>query len=353
MKLAVTADNHLTEKNTHPERFFTFGNILKQCGDFGIDLLVIAGDLFDQAGQSYSEFESLYREHKPDDMKTVVIPGNHDINLHSGMFSLEKFEVLDKTSLKSLDNDWKILFIPYKDDIAMGEVIAPFVDKIRAQKWILVGHGDWIQGLRSPNPYEPGVYMPLTQSDMVAYKPTKVFLGHLHLPYNQSNVYYPGSPCPIDITETGLRKLLVFDTDTGDVESHTVDCPLLYANEEFVVLPGNDGLKRLSQQITSRIGDWELPSKWRDRIRVRVRLRGYADNQSAVEKLVKEKFKPFKFYDLKKPIINELSYSKDRDRAYLAEQFQAWMENADLPEGTDESSRDDIMMQALLLIYGR
>jgi len=353
MKLAITADNHLTEKNTHPERFFTFGNILKQCGDLGIKLLVIAGDLFDQAGQSYSEFESVYREHEPDDLKTVVIPGNHDVNLAPGMLSLDNLQVINKSTLRNLDNGWKILFVPYQGDTTMGEAIAPFVDKIKAQKWILIGHGDWTQGLRSPNPYEPGVYMPLTQSDIVTYKPTKVILGHIHLPYNHSNVYYPGSPCPIDITETGLRKLLVFDTDTGGVESQTVDCPLLYANEAFVVLPGNDGLKRLSQQITSRIEDWELPSEWYDRIKLRVRLRGYADDKSAVEELVKAKFESLKFYDPKAPIINELSYSTDRDRAYLAEQFQAWMETADFPEEADEPSHDDIMMQALLLIYGR
>lgn len=353
MKLAITADNHLTTKGTHPERFETFGNILEQFEYLGIDLLIIAGDLFNQTGQSYSEFESLYREHKPDDMETVVIPGNHDIQLQPGMFSIDGFEVVDEITLRSLDNDWKILFIPYKDDMAMGEAIAPFADKLKAQKWILVGHGDWTQGLRSPNPYEPGVYMPLTRSDVVVHRPAKVFLGHWHLPYNQSNVYYPGSPCPIDVTETGLRKLLVFNTDNGEVESHTVNCPLLYANEEFVVLPGENGLQRLSEQMATRIKGWELPSKWHDRLKVRVRVRGYTDDKSAVDELIKKEFASFKFYDPEESMLDGLSHSTDRDRAYLAEQFREWMENVDLPEGTDEPSHDEIMLEALKIIYGR
>jgi len=352
MKIAITADNHLTTKDTHPERFTTFGNILRKCDNFGIDLLIVAGDMFDKIGHNFSDLESVYRKNEPKGLITIVIPGNHDADLAPGMLSLENLEIINKPTLRSLENDWKILFIPYHEEKAMGEVIAPFTDEIRAENWVLIGHGNWTQGLRSPNPYEPGVYMPLTQSDIIQYKPGKVFLGHIHMPFNQSNVYYPGSPCPIDITETGLRKLLVFDTETSEVMFQTVDSPLLFANEEFVVLPGEIGLGRLKQQISTRIENWDLEPEWNERVKVRVRVKGFTHDRSAVEKLVRDLFAPFSFYDPEESIIDELNHSEDRDRAFLVEQFRNWMEKADLPEGDEEPSHDDVLIEALNIIYG-
>ena len=47
MKIAVTADLHLTSRVRNPERYHALANILEQLADRKIDNLVIAGDLFD------------------------------------------------------------------------------------------------------------------------------------------------------------------------------------------------------------------------------------------------------------------------------------------------------------------
>lgn len=57
MKVAITADLHLRTKKEYPERFNALDNILTQCVELGIDLLLIAGDLFDKESASYSDFE--------------------------------------------------------------------------------------------------------------------------------------------------------------------------------------------------------------------------------------------------------------------------------------------------------
>jgi len=352
MKIAVTADNHLSTKDTYPERFTTFSSIIKKCDNLSIDLLIVAGDMFDKIGHSFTEFESIYRDNEPKGLRTIVIPGNHDVELAPGMISLDNLEIINEPELRSLENDWIVLYVPYLEGKTMGEVIAPFSDEIKGEKWVLVGHGNWTQGLHSPNIYEPGVYMPLTQSDIIQYKPEKVFLGHIHMPFYQSKVYYPGSPCPIDITETGIRKMLVFDTGTSEVKFHTVDSPLLFGNEEFVVLPGEIGLERLKQQIKTRIEDWGVEPEWNKRVKVRVKVKGYTHDRPAVEELVRESFEPFNYYNPEESIIDELKHSEDRDRAFLVEQFKNWIENIDLPEGTDEPSHDDILIEALNIIYG-
>ena len=48
VKIAITADNHLTTKTKNPERFKTLEYILKRCSELKVKLLIIAGDLFDQ-----------------------------------------------------------------------------------------------------------------------------------------------------------------------------------------------------------------------------------------------------------------------------------------------------------------
>ena len=102
--------------------------------------------------------------------------------------------------------------IPYLPGKTMGDVIGMFADDIEPREWVLCGHGDWLEGRRSPNPYEPGTYMPLTRSDLTQYQPAQVFLGHIHARRDEP-IHYPGSPCGLDISETGRRRFLLFDTD--------------------------------------------------------------------------------------------------------------------------------------------
>src|SRR3972149_1611889 len=47
MRIAVTADLHLTTRKEHRERFAALEDILRQCGRLGVDWLIIAGDRFD------------------------------------------------------------------------------------------------------------------------------------------------------------------------------------------------------------------------------------------------------------------------------------------------------------------
>ncbi|MCH7720116.1 MAG: hypothetical protein IH988_03880 [Planctomycetes bacterium] len=50
--------------------------------------------------------------------------------------------------------------------------------------------------------------MPLTRADLETHNPSLTLLGHIHAPYDGPPIYYPGSPCPIDMSETGLRRFL-------------------------------------------------------------------------------------------------------------------------------------------------
>ena len=96
MRIAITADLHLTTQQDHPERFATLQNILEQCGELEIERLIIAGDLFDQSQQNYAEFEQVVADARPENLSIAVIPGNHDPQLTQGALAVEGLEVFSE-----------------------------------------------------------------------------------------------------------------------------------------------------------------------------------------------------------------------------------------------------------------
>lgn len=352
LKIALTADNHLTTKAKNPERFQALADIYQQCGANQIQLLIIAGDLFDQSMVNYAEFEDLYKSYRPHDLTTVIIPGNHDLQLNQGAIAGDVLIVYSEPVLKPLNDSRKILFLPYQGAQTMGKAIAPFAEDLDGQRWILIGHGDWSSGINSPDPYEQGVYMPLTSMDLKNYQPEMVFLGHIHLPQDGGLVHYPGSPCPINITETGIRRFLILDTDRGEITSKPVNSQLVYFDERFVMLPMEHDLEQLITKIHERIKSWNLPSGWDKYVQVRVKVTGSAlSNRQKILDSVKRAFAPFAFYQDGDPDLSELIHNPDPERAEIANQVQAWIMEHPWDERTYHPSKEQILEEALKLIY--
>lgn len=352
MKIAITADTHLTSQGEHPHRFKTLENLLHHCSDLGVEMLIMAGDLFDHSRPNFADFETVYRHHRPPGLSTHIIPGNHDPGLTDAALAVDDLFVYAKPHLHRELPDHPILFIPYREHATMGEEIAPFKEHLPPHRWTLIGHGDWSGSKKYPDPYEPGVYMPLTRSDLEIYQPQYVFLGHIHRPYSDKRVYYPGSPCPLNITETGTRRMLVYDTQEERVTSQTIDSPRLYFQGEFVILPLEDERTYIKTSIENWISSWDVPRAWHDRIQLRVKLKGYTRDRQAISAAVKEELSSFTFYNRGEPDLSELHQGRDPDRARLAQNMSSWVESLNWPEGPREPDRSDILFQALKVIYG-
>ena len=166
MKIAFTADNHLTTRSKNPERFQALENIFKQCEENGVQLLVIAGDLFDQDLPNYAEFEELYHSSRTGDLTTVIIPGNHDQWLSQGALLGEGLIVYSEPTIAAPYRFEEDPIFTFQENKTMGELIAPFADELQEERWILVSHGDWTAGINTPDPYEKGLYLPLTRTDL-------------------------------------------------------------------------------------------------------------------------------------------------------------------------------------------
>ena len=78
MKIAITADIHLTSVKDNPERFHALESILNRLVEDRIPVLIIAGDLFDATAQEYHDFEKIIGKKKYQGLKIISIRGNHD-----------------------------------------------------------------------------------------------------------------------------------------------------------------------------------------------------------------------------------------------------------------------------------
>lgn len=353
MKIAVTADLHLTNRQSNPERYQSFERILDQLIDRQIHVLVIAGDLFHESCRNYHDFEKICRESKYQVMDIHVIPGNHDNKLDSKSMSVENVTIHSEPTIHQFDLMCQpIFFLPFQSEKTMGDVIAVFRPHLEPNGWILVGHGDWVEGVRDANPMEPGIYMPLTRPDVELFQPSRVILGHIHKPTDRGIVHYPGSPFPLDITETGRRRMQILDLENGHVESLSINADRIYFDESLIILPVEDEAEYIESQVRAKQADWSLSNEDKRKAIIRIKVRGYTADKKGLSEILKQSFQGYSFYKDSGPDLDEVSLANDLERAEIARRVQNAVDEMSWPATEDEPSRNEILLQALHVIYG-
>lgn len=352
MKIGITADLHLTSKDDHPDRFNALVDILGQCIKKNIELLIISGDLFDTPLPNYSEFESVCSSSEFSKVELYIIPGNHDANLNNKQFVAKNVRVFSEPSCVKLDDGWESCFVPYREDQTMGKSIEQVIDKKNDNPWTLIGHGDWFGSIDEPNPYEDSkIYMPLTRKELDTYNPNFAFLGHIHVPHEKDNVFYPGSPCPIAVNETGYRRFLTFNTENGSVRSSRINSDKIFFNAKLMVMPTKDEQKLLQNQIETCKQDWKINKSDFKRVKIRVEVNGYSNDRNSIAKTVEKGFNEFEF--LEPPDVSNVNNANDIERNFIIEQFQESLENIDYPIGKEgQPSFEEITLKAMELTYG-
>jgi len=352
MKIGITADLHLTSKDNHPERYNALLDILQQCKQQDIEQLIISGDLFDAPLSNYSEFESICKSSEFSKIELYIIPGNHDANINNKQIVAKNIRICDQPTCVKLADGWESCFIPYRDGQTMGKAIGDVLEKGNECQWVLIGHGDWFGSIDEPNPYEDSkIYMPLTRKELDIFKPDFVFLGHIHIPQKNGNVYYSGSPCPVATNETGYRRFLTFDTESGKVGESRVNSDKLFFSVKLIVMPTKDEQSLLLHQIEACKQDWNISEKDLERVKIRVDAIGYSNDRGSIVKTIEKGFEEFEF--LKPTDVSNVNIANDIERNFLIEQFQENLKITDYPIGEEgQPNNEQIILKAMELVYG-
>ena len=350
MKIAITADVHLKTGQEYPERYNALKDILDVLVKEDIHILIIAGDLFDAGSQNYAVFDDLCRDKKYAGIDFHVIPGNHDSALGPKYFTAPNIRIYNEPALVSVGETGPgFFFVPYLTGRSMGEVIAKHKASL-PDRWVLVGHGDYLSGTRDPNNYESGVYMPLGRSDIEYYNPARVILGHIHKKMDTGKVCYPGSPCGMDINETGRRSFIVLDTSDLSITEKKVNTEYLFFIENLLALPTSNEFEDIKAKIGSFIEGWGLNSQEVPKVRVRLKVKGFTSDKKMLEKVIKQSFEGFKFYNDEGADLTEVLLFNDPERVSIVERAKAKVELMCREYGYPQQKRDLIMEQALSII---
>ncbi len=350
MKIAVTADTHLKTKEESPERWNALSDILDKMLSEDITNLIIAGDLFNEESRNYSEFDQFCKntEYIRNRIKFFIIPGNHDPSISQKDFTSDNIKVFDKTGIIGFGTPpVYFLFVPYQSAKSMGEEVAENINDLK-EPWLLIGHGDYTAGIRNPNPYEPGIYMPLTRNDIEYYKPAKVILGHIHRKLNMGKVHYPGSPCGLDINETGKRSFLTIDTGNFDIIQKNINTDIIFFNETLLSLPTANEFSYMEGKIREMINKWNIDKNDIPKIRLRLKIRGFISDKNKLFKIIKKTLKDFTFYNNEEPDLTEVSVFDDPERTAVVEKMRDEIEK--LKWDDEITSKEDIMEKVLQIV---
>lgn len=351
MKVAVTADIHLKTQAETPERFNALENIFQQTKQRGISNLFIAGDLFDKDFFNYNDFESLCKKYP--DIYVTIIPGNHDHQIEKKFFrETNNIEIVREPFIKKIEG-LSFLFIPYDSEKTIDEILTELNhDKKLPKKWVLISHGDYITTNKEVNLYEPGVYMPISSKTINKYNPLKVILGHIHKPSEFGKVIYPGSPCGLDITETGKRSFIIYDTKTNEIERPFVETGKIYFIESILIYPVEDEKELLRKKIDQLIKNWELSNEELQKVKLRLIIKGWTKDKNRLNNLIVDllKEKNISLYDPDGPDFSEVKVVKDieEERIFIFEKVKQKIEN--LQSQNFRTSKDKILEEALELI---
>ncbi len=352
MKIAITSDVHLKNYSESIERYNALKDIFQQLKDKNISHLIIAGDLFDKDYDNYSDFDKLCN--KFSFINVFAIPGNHDYNIKNEYFTAKNITIITEKPQIVKFNNLPFLFIPYISGKSIDEVIVEYIQfNNLPDKWILIGHGDYLTKYRELNLYEEGLYMPLTSNLINKFNPLFAILGHIHKPSNFGKIIYPGSPCGVDITETGKRKFLIFDTDSFSYKYEIVNTDIIYFIETIHLFPVDNEKDYLIEKFENMIKNWNLSNDELKKVKLRLILKGYTKNKKEISDFANKIIinKGLKLYD------NEIDTSQLKILDLTdSEKMEVFIRVKDKLNKIDNwefsCSKDNILEKAMEIIFG-
>ena len=359
MKIAFTADVHLSP--ARPERIDNLGNVMKELNRNGVSTLVIAGDLLDSADDGYIEFDRLAAEHA--NMSIIIIPGNHDPVLRPGMFESPGIEVITAPVVREIGGA-VFMFLPYNEGDTMGGAIekSGLAGQLQRGRWFLVSHGDFGRINREQSGNEQG-YFPLAVRDIQQYRPSRVILGHVHAPNAaDEEVVYCGSPWPLDINETGQRRILLLDTGSGKLDGVPLTGTPLYARTRISLIPDGMEGEQIRAQIASAIEEEEKRYRGeglQTSLVMRVHVSGYSTTRENIREIIEDTVKGYGA-SVEGVDLDSLKVSQNDDLARIAIMVRDRISSMGIrvpgehaPYINEAELKQEVLKRAYEIIYGQ
>ena len=192
--------------------------------------------------------------------------------------------------------------------------------------------------------------MPLSRSDIDYYKPAKAILGHIHKKMELGKTFYVGSPCGLDINETGKRSFLILDTNNLNIIPKTVDTDYIFFNETLIALPTENEFDFIKNKILDMVKKWDLSESEISKARIRLEVKGYTSDKKQLETVIKDTLREIAFYNDEEPDLAEVAVFNDPERISIVEKVKEEIEKLEWNSRDDQTKKDDILEQTLKIV---
>lgn len=245
----------------------TFQAIVEEAREIRADLLLISGDLFHRQPLARDLKEINFLFSTIPGTRVVIIAGNHDrVRKSSALLSFNWSPNVtylmdeDLSSVYFEDLNTEIYGFSYHTPEISEDKTAQFVIPNNRRHKILMLHGG------------DAKHLPFDRAAVAAMPFSYIALGHIHKPavLIENRMAYPGSPEPLDLTETGAHGYYVGEID--NISGHVTSLEFKAVSQaQYIplaisVTPATTNLE-LSQLIADEIRKRGAGNIYRFRIR--------------------------------------------------------------------------------------
>ncbi|MGL4677359.1 MAG: metallophosphoesterase family protein [Brevinema sp.] len=238
MRILHTADLHLKGR----EHINVLETIIYTANRESVDLIIVAGDLFDMANQGRDLENALLPIWEKFSGEVLIIPGNHDLKYLNNRSELASNVIVANTKPYSVALIDHIYFVcvPYQADVSLSDISIPRFDPA-----ILIAHGTY---------GKTNSYFPIFADD-IAGRYQYAALGHYHTWFDRwedgTLIVNPGAPRQTRKTDKGLRFVALIDTDTWMMERITL--PISYVEYKTVHLSVIDSPEEVAEKLLNTV----------------------------------------------------------------------------------------------------
>lgn len=254
-RILHTSDLHLSAENS--ERLDGLDHLLQLAARRDVDLMTVAGDLFDSTEDAEALRPDLREKFSDRPHQILTIPGNHDHDAFEGdlYFGSDFRALLDDPFEEHQVGGARIVGVPYSPTFSEELRLSLSQRGPHDGPEVLLLHASLEAPFEDRHAGDEQTrYCPVTESGMDALGFDYVLAGHYHnvhevrLP-SGAIFLYPGTPTSVARDETGTRKAFLVDTDEERVK--TVELATFhYDRLELTVRPGRE------RQVLDRVRDW-------------------------------------------------------------------------------------------------
>ena len=151
--------------------------------------------------------------------------------------------------------------------------------------------------------------------------------------------FYVGSPCGLDINETGKRSFLILDTNNLNITPKTVDTDYIFFNETLIALPTENEFDFIKNKILDVVKKWDLSESEISKARIRLEVKGYTSDKRQLETVIKDTLEEIAFYNDEEPDLTEVAVFNDPERISIVEKVKEEVEKLEWNLRDDQTKK--------------